>query len=60
MTGVEVVQSGDTWTLPHPPCSRMMIPCLERNESLVTWVQACPVHFVRACVGERPFLTRSV
>lgn len=42
MNGVEVVQSGDTWTFPLPPCSRTMIPCLERNESLVTWVQAWP------------------
>lgn len=60
MDGVEVVQSGDTWTYPFPPCSRTMIPRLERNESLVTWVQVpsfCP--FV--CVLENAgVLTRSL
>lgn len=39
MSGVVVVQSGDVWGFDHPPCSRAMIPHLERNEALVTWLQ---------------------
>jgi hypothetical protein len=48
MASVDVVQSGDAWAFPLPPCSRAMIPRLERNEALVTWVQASlsdPSHF---------------
>lgn len=39
MESVDVIQSGGSWTFEQPPCSKGMIPYLERNESLVTWVQ---------------------
>lgn len=39
MQTVFFVHSGEEWSHPHPPCSRPMIQYLERNESLVTWVQ---------------------
>jgi len=39
MSGVRVVHSGEPWAHQQLPCSRQMIPFLERNEGLVTWVQ---------------------
>jgi hypothetical protein len=39
METVDLVHSGEAWPYPHPPCSRQMLPYLERNEGLVTWVQ---------------------
>ncbi len=39
MKTVFLVHSGEPWQHPQPPCSRPMIQFLERNESLVTWVQ---------------------
>jgi hypothetical protein len=41
MSSVFVVHSGEPWTRAQLPCSRQMIPFLERNEGLVTWVQVC-------------------
>jgi hypothetical protein len=37
---VNLVHSGETWPHDQPPCSRQMIHMLERNEEIVTWVQA--------------------
>jgi len=37
---VFVVHSGEPWPHEQPPCSRQMIKYLERNEDIVTWVQA--------------------
>jgi hypothetical protein len=42
MATVLVVHSGDPWLHPKPPCNRQMIHMLEKNESLVTWVQVPP------------------
>lgn len=39
MSLVELVHSGETWPHSQPPCSRQMIRFLERNESVITWVQ---------------------
>ena len=39
METVDLVHSGESWPYQHPPCSRQMLPLLERNEGLVTWVQ---------------------
>ena len=39
MNAVVVVHSGEPWGHSQLPCSRQMIPFLEKNESLVTWVQ---------------------
>lgn len=36
---VDLVHSGEPWPYQQPPCSRQMLPLLERNERLVTWVQ---------------------
>ena len=50
MGGVRVVHSGEPWTHRQLPCSRQMIAHLERNESLVTWVQVCPTCVHVLCV----------
>ena len=42
MTTVAVVHSGSPWLHNKPPCNRQMIHLLEKNESLVTWVQVPP------------------
>ena len=39
MSTVFVVHSGEPWGHQQLPCSRQMIPFLEKNEGLVTWVQ---------------------
>lgn len=36
---MRVVHCGKRWTLPTDPCSREMISVLERNESLISWLQ---------------------
>lgn len=33
-----IVDSGQTWTHEKKPCSRDMLPFLEQNESVVTWI----------------------
>jgi hypothetical protein len=51
MATVLIVHSGDPWLHPKPPCNRQMIHMLEKNESLVTWVQVphpLPVRTTRA------------
>jgi hypothetical protein len=39
MTGVCVVYAGEMWGHGMPPCNREMVPFLERNERLVSWLQ---------------------
>ena len=39
MDDVEMVHSGESWKHKQPPCSRQMLPFLERNEGLISWVQ---------------------
>jgi hypothetical protein len=39
MTGVCVVYAGEIWGHGMPPCNREMVPFLERNERLVSWLQ---------------------
>jgi hypothetical protein len=39
MTGICVVFAGECWAHDVPPCSREMVPYLERNERLVSWLQ---------------------
>ena len=34
-----LVHCGEQWSHEQPPCSRLMIRHLERNEDVVTWVQ---------------------
>ncbi len=57
MGTVFVVQSGDAWGFKQPPCSKGMIPHLERNEALVTWVQpkggGCTDQFPVMRVGDK-------
>ena len=39
MDTVVLVHSGDVWPHETPPCCKRMIRFLEKNESMVTWVQ---------------------
>lgn len=39
MTGICVVYAGENWTHGMPPCNKEMVPFLERNERLVSWLQ---------------------
>jgi hypothetical protein len=39
MENMSLVHSGETWSGAQPPCSRQMIRFLEKNESVVTWLQ---------------------
>ena len=39
MTDVCVVYAGENWAHGMPPCNREMVPFLERNERLVSWLQ---------------------
>lgn len=39
MQGFAIVHSGDPWPHEALPCSRSMVKHLERNESVVTWLQ---------------------
>jgi hypothetical protein len=39
MDAVEMVHSGESWQHKQSPCSRQMLPYLERNEGLISWVQ---------------------
>lgn len=34
----DIIDSGQTWPYPQKPCSKDMLPLLEQNESIVTWV----------------------
>ncbi len=34
----DIIDSGQTWPYPKKPCSKDMLPLLEQNESIVTWV----------------------
>ena len=34
----EVIDSGQTWPHVKKPCSKEMLPMLEQNESIITWV----------------------
>ena len=38
-----LVHCGEPWGHEQPPCSRQMIHFLERNEDVVTWVQASEI-----------------
>jgi hypothetical protein len=40
MEGFVIVHSGEPWPHEALPCSRSMVKHLERNESVVTWLQA--------------------
>lgn len=40
MEGFFIVHSGEPWPHEALPCSRSMVKHLERNESVVTWLQA--------------------
>lgn len=46
MNSVCLVHSGEPWSHQQPPCSRLMIRHLERNEGIVTWVQVTARVFV--------------
>jgi hypothetical protein len=39
MTGICVIYAGENWVHGMPPCNREMVPHLERNERLVSWLQ---------------------
>jgi hypothetical protein len=39
MDKVDLIHSGEAWPHAQSPSSRQMILFLERNESVVTWVQ---------------------
>lgn len=34
----EIVDSGQTWQHAKKPCRKEMLPMLEQNESIVTWI----------------------
>ena len=34
----DIIDSGQTWPYTKKPCSKDMLPLLEQNESIVTWV----------------------
>lgn len=38
MDAHEIIDSGQTWPYSKKPCSKEMLPLLEQNESVVTWV----------------------
>ena len=40
-SNVMIICTGDRWSHRQPPCSRDMIPFLEHNERLVSWLQPC-------------------
>lgn len=40
-SNVVIVCTGERWTYRQPPCSRDMIPLLEHNERIVSWLQPC-------------------
>jgi hypothetical protein len=50
LDGLDIIHSGNAWSFRAAPCSRAMIKHLERNEDIVTWVQAMRPH-VLACSG---------
>ncbi len=39
MREVTLVHSGDSWGFEQLPCNKQMIPHLEKNESIVSWLQ---------------------
>jgi len=39
MDNMILVHSGSGWTYDQPPCNKQMIRYLERNESIVSWIQ---------------------
>jgi hypothetical protein len=39
LTNVCVVYTGEEWIHQLPPCSKDMMPILEKNERLVSWLQ---------------------
>jgi len=39
MSGICVVYAGESWVHGMPPCNRDMVPHLEKNERLVSWLQ---------------------
>lgn len=49
MSLVDLVHSGEAWPHSQPPCSRQMIRFLERNEDVITWVQARASHYFFPC-----------
>lgn len=38
MEKYEIVDSGQTWPYMKKPCRKEMLPMLEQNESIVTWI----------------------
>lgn len=38
MSKHEVIDSGQTWPHDKKPCSKEMLPLLEQNESIITWI----------------------
>jgi hypothetical protein len=46
MEKVDLIHSGESWPHVQSPSSRQMILFLERNESVVTWVQVTCELFV--------------
>lgn len=43
MSGMQVIHQGTEWPFEgKDPCTKDMLPFLERNESIISWVQ--PVH----------------
>jgi hypothetical protein len=52
--GFTIVHCGEPWGHDALPCSRSMIRHLERNESVVTWLQ---VRTLGSGKGERLWLT---
>jgi len=45
MSLVDLIHAGAAWPHKCPPCCRRMVQYLERNEEIVTWVQASPPPF---------------
>lgn len=45
MDKYEIIDSGQTWQYAKKPCRKEMLPMLEQNESVVTWIAP------RGCAG---------
>ena len=41
LAGLRLVHCGEDWPHDSPPCSREMVKFLERNETLVSWLEPC-------------------
>ena len=59
LAGLRLVHCGEDWPHESLPCSKEMVKFLERNETLVSWLEPCcgPNNVERQvvdCPGARP------